>query len=161
MRREQRTLIGTVAVAVLAAASVLPRATTAQSTKRDTSRTIIVDSVRKTIGPLPPAAPQIWSLAAGELARTVDAEARVTMFELAMDRPYAALSRLERVSAIVRQDSMGIGEPERAALHFLLSQTYYRLGMLSAFRREADGLVGGSTRYASVLRPQLLLDQGR
>jgi len=160
MRRAKPTLIGTIAVATLAAAST-PRTTTAQSTKRDTSRTIIVDSVRKTIGPLPPAAPQTRSLAAGELTRTVDAEVRVAMFELAMDRRYPALSRLERVSAIVRQDSMGIGEPERAALHFLLSQTYYRLGMLSAFRREADGLVGGSTRYAPVLRPQLLVEAYR
>jgi TolA-binding protein len=152
MRAVTRPLIGTLAVLALAAASV-PRATRAQSTKRDTSRTIIVDSVRKTVATLPPAS--------AELARTVDAEARVAMFELAMDRPYQALSRLERVSAIVRQDSLGIGEPERAALHFLLSQTYYRLGMLSAFRREADGLVGGSTRYASVLRPQMLVEAYR
>jgi len=152
MRAVTRPLIGTLAVLALAAASV-PRATRAQSTKRDTSRTVIVDSVRKTVAPLPPAS--------AELARTVDAEARVAMFELAMDRPYQALSRLERVSAIVRQDSLGIGEPERAALHFLLSQTYYRLGMLSAFRREADGLVGGSTRYASVLRPQMLVEAYR
>jgi len=160
MRRVERTFIGTLGVAAIAAAS-MPRAATAQSTKRDTSRTIIVDSVRKTVGPLPATAPQPRNLAAGELARTVDAEARVAMFELAMDRPYPALSRLERVSAIVGQDSMGLPESERAALHFLLSQTYYRLGMLSAFRREADGLVGGSTRYAPVLRPQLLVEAYR
>ena len=160
MRRVQRTLTGALTIGAIAAAS-MPRATTAQSTKRDTSRTIIVDSVRKTVGPLPPAAPQARSLAAGELARTVDAEARVAMFELAMDRPYPALSRLERVSAIVGQDSTGLPESERAALHFLLSQTYYRLGMLSAFRREADGLVGGGTRYATVLRPQLLVEAYR
>ena len=160
MRRVQRTLTGALTIGAIAAAS-MPRATTAQSTKRDTSRTIIVDSVRKTVGPLPPAAPQARSLAAGELARTVDAEARVAMFELAMDRPYPALSRLERVSSIVRQDSTGLGELERAALHFLLSQTYYRLGMMSAFRREADGLAGASTRYASVLRPQLLVEAYR
>ena len=160
MRRVERTFIGTLGVAAIAAAS-MPRAATAQSTKRDTSRTIIVDSVRKTVGPLPATAPQPRNLAAGELARTVDAEARVAMFELAMDRPYPALSRLERVSAIVGQDSMGLAEPERAALHFLLSQTYYRLGVLSAFRREAEGLVGGGTRYASVLRPQLLVEAYR
>jgi TolA-binding protein len=152
MRSVAHPLIRTLAVAALAAASA-PRATPAQSTKRDTSRTIIADSVQKTVGPLPPAAT--------ELSRTVDAEVRVAMFELAMDRPYPALSRLERVSAIVRQDSLGIGEPERAALHFLLSQTYYRLGMLSGFRREADGLASGSTRYAPVLRPQLLVEAYR
>jgi hypothetical protein len=127
-----RILIGLLPVAALAAAS-MPRGAAAQSTKPTS----------------------------GELTRTVDAEVRVAMFELAMDRPYPALSRLERVSSIVRQDSTGLGEPERAALHFLLSQTYYRLGMMSAFRREADGLAGASTRYASVLRPQLLVEAYR
>jgi len=160
MRRVPRTIIPPLAVAALVAGSV-PREATAQSTKRDTSRTIIIDSVSKT-GSLPPsAASQTRSLAAGELTRTVDAEVRVAMFELAMDRPYPALSRLERISAIARQDSIGIGEPERAALHFLLSQTYYRLGMLSSFRREAEGLASASTRYASVLRPQLLVEAYR
>ena len=158
MRRMPRTLIRTLAVATLVAAPV-PREAMSQSTKRDTSRTIIIDSVQKTVGPPPAGASQ--ALASGELTRTVDAEVRVAMFELAMDRPYPAMSRLERVSAIVRQDSTGLAEPERAALHFLLSQTYYRLGMLSAFRREADGLAGASTRYASVLRPQLLLEAYR
>ena len=132
MRSMLRILIGLLPVAALAAASV-PRGAAAQSTKPTS----------------------------GELTRTVDAEVRVAMFELAMDRPYPALSRLERVSSIVRQDSTGLGEPERAALHFLLSQTYYRLGMMSAFRREADGLAGASTRYASVLRPQLLVEAYR
>ena len=132
MRSMLRILIGLLPVAALAAASV-PRGAAAQSTKPTS----------------------------GELTRTVDAEVRVAMFELAMDRPYPALSRLERVSSIVRQDSTGLGEPEHAALHFLLSQTYYRLGMMSAFRREADGLAGASTRYASVLRPQLLVEAYR
>ena len=132
MRSMLRILIGLLPVAALAAASV-PRGAAAQSTKPTS----------------------------GELTRTVDAEVRVAMFELAMDRPYPALSRLERVSSIVRQDSTGLGEPGRAALHFLLSQTYYRLGMMSAFRREADGLAGASTRYASVLRPQLLVEAYR
>ena len=132
MRSMLRILIGLLPVAALAAASV-PRGAAAQSTKPTS----------------------------GELTRTVDAEVRVAMFELAMDRPYPALSRLERVSSIVRQDSTGLGELERAALHFLLSQTYYRLGMMSAFRREADGLAGASTRYASVLRPQLLVEAYR
>ena len=132
MRSMLRILIGLLPVAALASASV-PRGAAAQSTKPTS----------------------------GELTRTVDAEVRVAMFELAMDRPYPALSRLERVSSIVRQDSTGLGELERAALHFLLSQTYYRLGMMSAFRREADGLAGASTRYASVLRPQLLVEAYR
>ena len=78
-----------------------------------------------------------------------------------MDR---AVSRAEPARARVGDCQAGLdglAEPERAALHFLLSQTYYRLGMLSAFRREAEGLAGGSTRYASVLRPQLLVEAYR
>jgi len=154
------TFIGPVAVAFLAT-TLSPRVTAAQSTRRDTARTVIVDSVRKTFGTPLPTASQARITAPGELPRTVDAEVRVAMFELALDEPYAALSRLERLSAIVKQDSTGIGEPERAALHFLLSQTYYRLGMLASFRREAQGLAAGSTRYASVFRPQLLVEAYR
>jgi len=160
MRAALGTFIGPVAVAFLAAAPS-PRVAAAQSTRRDTARAIIVDSVRKTFGTPLPAASQARITAPGELPRTVDAEVRVAMFELALDEPYAALSRLERLSAIVKQDSTGIGEPERAALHFLLSQAYYRLGMLASFRREAQGLAAGSTRYAPVLRPQLLIEAYR
>jgi len=132
----------------------------AQVTTRDTARTIIIDSVRKTYGvPLPPKAS---AALAPDLTRTVDAEVRVAMFELASGDEFAALSRLERVSALLGQDSSGVGMPERAALHFLLSQSYYRLGMLTAFRREAEAAVAaGQTRYASVLRPQLLVEAYR
>ena len=160
MRPALRTLIGPLAVAVLAAAHS-PGVAAAQSTRRDTSRTIIVDSVRKTFGVPVATTSQTRSMAPGDLPRTVDVEVRAAMFELALDEPYAALSRLERLSAIVKQDSTGVGEPERAALHFLLSQTYYRLGMLAPFRREAQGLAAGSSRYASVLRPQLLVEAYR
>jgi outer membrane protein assembly factor BamD (BamD/ComL family) len=158
MRAVSGTLVGPLALAVLATAYV-PRATAAQSTRRDTARTIIIDSVRKT-GSIALAS-QTPRTSSPELSRTVDAEVRVAMFELTLDEPYRALSRLDRVSAVVSQDSTGIGEAERAALHFLLSQTYYRVGMLAAFRREAEGLAAGSTRYASVLRAQLLVEAYR
>src|SRR4030095_7262296 len=49
------TFIGPVSAAFLAT-TLTPRVTAAQSTRRDTARTVIVDSVRKTFGtPLPTA----------------------------------------------------------------------------------------------------------
>jgi tetratricopeptide (TPR) repeat protein len=96
------------------------------------------------------------------LTRTIDAEARVAMFELSSGETLAALSRLERASALVGQDSSSIGHPERVALHFLLAETYYRLGMLAAFRPEAEAAIaGGRSRYASVLQPQMLVEAYR
>ncbi|HUQ82373.1 MAG TPA: hypothetical protein VM076_14570 [Gemmatimonadaceae bacterium] len=97
-----------------------------------------------------------------DVARTVDAEVRVALFELAAGDELPALSRLERVAALVGKDSSGSGASERAALHFLLAQSYYRLGMLAPFRREAEASLGaGASRYASVLRPQLLVEAYR
>ena len=97
-----------------------------------------------------------------DVARTVDAELRVATLELVTGRELAALSRLERVATLVRQDSAGTTGPERAALHFLLAQTYYRAGMLEPFRREAEAsLAAEPTRYAPILRPQLVIDAYR
>jgi tetratricopeptide (TPR) repeat protein len=97
-----------------------------------------------------------------DLTRTVDAEARVAMFQLATGDSFGALSRLERINALSAQDSARVGAPERAALHFLLAQSYYRLGMLAPFRREAEAaLAAGPTRYAAVLRPQLMVEAYR
>jgi tetratricopeptide (TPR) repeat protein len=147
--------VAAVALALTAARSP------AQST-RDSSRTIIVDSVRKTYG-----VPMSQLTAAGrgagdDLTRTVDAEARVAMFELTSGETLAALGRLERVRSLIGQDSSAVGQPERAALHFLLAETYYRLGMLAAFRPEAEAaMAGGRTRYASVLQPQMLVEAYR
>jgi hypothetical protein len=141
-------------------APVVAHRSSAQSTRRDTSRTIIIDSVRKVYGVTLPS--RASASVASDLTRTVDAEVRVAMFELTSGDEFAALSRLERVSALVAQDSSGAGLPERSALHFLLSQTYYRLGMLAPFRREAEAsLASGQTRYADVLRPQLLVEAYR
>lgn len=99
---------------------------------------------------------------ATDASRTVDAEVRVAMFELSSGETFAALSRLERLSALVAQDSSSVGRSETAALRFLLAQSYYRLGMLAPFRREAEAvLAAGDSRYASVLRPQLLVEAYR
>jgi len=97
-----------------------------------------------------------------DLTRTVDAEARVAMFQLAMGDSFGALSRLERLTTLVGQDSSRVGAPESTALHFLLAQSYYRLGMLGPFRREAEAsLAAGPSRYAEVLRPQLMVEAYR
>lgn len=126
--------------------------------RRDTSRTIIVDSVQKTYGTPASAARASGAALPPDLARTVDAEVRVALFELAAGRELPALSRLERTAALVAQDSSGTRTPEQAALHFLLAQSYYRLGMLDAFAREAEAaLAAGPSRYATVLRPQLVV----
>ncbi len=159
MRRALGAAVGLSAVVLGATAT--SRAVNAQSTRRDTARTIIVDSVQKTYGVLPPSRPSTTQAGAGDLTRTVDAEVRVAMFELASGESYPALSRLERISALVGQDSTGVGEAERAALHFLLAESYYRLGMLTQFRSEAEKVVSGQTRYAAVLRPQLLVEAYR
>ena len=97
-----------------------------------------------------------------DLARTVDAEVRVAMFELASGEE---LRGAEPPRAPLHARRAGLVErrgPERAALHFLLAQSYYRLGMLAPFRREAEAaLAAGQSRYASVLRPQLLVEAYR
>ena len=159
MRRVRFVCVQWLAAAPFVSALAGPAAI-AQSSTRDTARTIIVDSVRKTYGVAVPS--RTADAAAADLTRTVDAEVRVAMFELASGDEVAALSRLERVSALAARDSTSVGLPERAALHFLLSQSYYRLGILTGFRREAEAaLAAGQTRYASVLRPQLLVEAYR
>ena len=131
----------------------------AQVRRADSSRTVIIDSVQKTYGVDGAARPRALAM---DLARTVDAEVRVAMFELAAGEELPALSRLERIAAIVARDSSGSAAPERAALHFLLAQSYYRMGMLAPFRREAEAsLSAGATRYATVLRPQLVVEAYR
>ena len=97
-----------------------------------------------------------------DLARTLDAEVRVALFELVEGRDLSALSRLEQLVALLERDSSTAAAPERAALQFLLAQSYYRLGMLNAFRRSAEAVLSADgTRYAAVLRPQLLLEAYR
>jgi outer membrane protein assembly factor BamD (BamD/ComL family) len=97
-----------------------------------------------------------------DLTRTIDAEVRVATFEMAAGNQLPALSRLERLAARLAHDSSAAAGPERAGLHFLLAQSYYRLGMLTVFRREAEAsLAADPTRYAAVLRPQLVVEAYR
>jgi len=159
--------MGGVAVRCLTAitlASALASASAgAQTRTRDTTRTVIIDSVRKTYLD-EPAGGRAAATAPGaqDLTRTVDAEARVAMFELAAGDSLAALSRLERVATLVAKDSSGVAPSAHAALRFLLAESYYKLGLFDAFRREAEAALAlGETRYASVLRPQLLVEAYR
>ena len=100
--------------------------------------------------------------ASSNLARTIDAEVRVATFEMVSGSALAALSRLERLADLVGKDSSGAGAAEKAGLHYLLAQSYYRLGMLGQFRREAEAaLATGQARYAPVLRPQLVVEAYR
>lgn len=99
-------------------------------------------------------------------ARGVDAEIRSALFELMEDRYIPALSRLQWLAAspvALTEASAGGVLRGREDLLFLLSQTYYRLGMDSAFRAAATTLTGGTggARYARLLQSQLLLDAYR
>jgi len=150
------------AVLGASAAHLTAPVVSAQSTRRDTARTVIIDSVTKTYGDPQAGVPRTTMSGAPDLARTIDAEVRVAMFELASGEELPALARLERLSALVRQDSSGAAGPERAALHFLLAQSYYRLGMMAPFRREAEAsLAAAPARYATLLRPQLVIEAYR
>lgn len=111
-------------------------------------------------------------------ARGVDAELRVALFDLASNRPLAALSRLEWLrssgAASVLDSSRGAGTAPRLAdggdsrrtradLLFLLAESYNRLGMDSSFRLAASALATapGSARYASIVGSQLMLEAYR
>lgn len=99
-------------------------------------------------------------------ARGVDAEIRVALYELMDDRYIPALSRLQWLSTspVALTDASANGALRgREDLAFLLSQSYYRLGMDSAFRATATPLVGASSsaRFGRLLRSQLLLDAYR
>jgi tetratricopeptide (TPR) repeat protein len=108
------------------------------------------------------AASSAQSAARHDLARTIDAEVRVATLEMVSGSSLAALSRLERLSDLVGRDSAGAASAEKAGLHFLLAESYYRLGMLGQFRREAEAaLATQQPRYASVLRPQLVVEAYR
>lgn len=92
---------------------------------------------------------------AADQARGVDAELRAALFELASDRPLAALARLDwlRTSA----------DSTRSDLVFLIAEAYYRLGMAAPFRSEAARLaaVPGGIKYQSTINAQLMLEAFR
>jgi hypothetical protein len=110
--------------------------------------------------------------------RGVDAELRIALFDLAANRPLAALDRLEwlRSSSLAmeldsaRASSAGVAaegaagrRSSRADLLFLLAESYNRLGMASSFREVAGALAQtpGAQRYAPVVGSQLMLDAYR
>ena len=99
-------------------------------------------------------------------ARGVDAEIRVALYDLLDDRYIPALGRLQWLStsstAMSGAATSG-GMRGRDDMLFLLSQTYYRLGMDSAFRNTANALTTGAAndRFGRLLRTQMLLDAYR
>ena len=104
-----------------------------------------------------PAAPQ------PDQAAAVDAEVRVALFDLIADRPLAAMSRLRVLhTGTETQVEGGAASYGQREVQFLLAQSYARLGMTSAFRGTAHTLLeSGDSRYAPILRIQLLLDAYR
>jgi uncharacterized protein YciI len=114
---------------------------------------------------------------AADEARGLDAEIRAALFELATDRPLAALVRLAGASAGAELGARAVGveakAPEQNALAGLLrshadllfvrAECEYRLGSSSAFRRTAEELLALSdgARYAGLIGTQLMLDAYR
>lgn len=100
-------------------------------------------------------------------ARGVDAELRAALFDIATDRPLAALNRLEFLGgspiALTGDTAARSAANRRQDLMFLLAQTYYRLGVGERFRSAAEGLLSGAPagRYAGLLRMQLMLEAYR
>jgi len=125
------------------------RRVAAQRTAGDTAARAAADSaVRADTGaPVLSAAP--------DQPRGIDAEVRTALFELASDRPLAALARLDwlRTSA----------DSTRPDLVFLTAEAYYRLGMGAQFRAEAArlGAIPGGIKYQSAVTAQLMLDAFR
>lgn len=110
---------------------------------------------RDTVAALAPAPDQ---------GRGIEAELRTALFELASDRPLAALDRLRWLDS-ARDVFAGAADSARARadLRFLLAESYYRLGMGPQFRVTANALtaVPDGARYASLLNAQLMLDAYR
>ena len=99
-------------------------------------------------------------------ARGVDAEIRASLYELLGDHPVPALSRLQWLSSapVALNAAAAPGALRgRGDLLFLLAETYYRLGMDSAFRTTAQDLTASpaGSRYVPVLSTQLLLEAYR
>jgi len=110
--------------------------------------------------------------------RGADAELRIALFDLASNRPLAALNRLEWLrssdlaieldsarggSAAAADGAAGGRRSSRADLLFLLAESYNRLGMVGSFREVAGALAQtpGAERYAPVVGSQLMLDAYR
>ncbi len=102
---------------------------------------------------------------APDQARGVDAEVRAALFDLVSDRPLTALSRLEWLALSptpVGQDPTA-DRHTREDLLFLLAESYFRLGLSSAFQTVAQQLLilAPTGRYVAVVQMQLMLDAYR
>jgi len=99
-------------------------------------------------------------------ARGVDAEIRLSVFDLLGDRTLPALSRLQFLSqspvALSGASASGVLKG-REDMMFLLAQSYYRFGMDSAFRQTAQSVLASApaSRFAPTLKGQLLLEAYR
>ena len=107
-------------------------------------------------------APQMVVQPAPDQARGMDAELRMALFDVTMDRPLSALDRLEwlRSSPLAGSGAVAPGMRAQEDLLFLLAESYYRLGMRDAFRKTAASLdsAAPSGRYAGVIAAQRMLD---
>jgi hypothetical protein len=123
----------------------------------------------------PAAVPAPLVQPAPDQARGVDAELRMSLFDLVQDRPLTAHSRLVWLQqTLPSAPRKGAAPPRGAAphspgamsahsredLYFLLAESYYRLGLSDAFRASAQQLLAlaPAGRYASLVQLQLVLD---
>jgi TolA-binding protein len=99
---------------------------------------------------------------APDQARGLDAELRMALFDITMDHPLSALDRLEwlRSSAVSGSGAIVTGMRAQEDLLFLLTESYYRLGMRESFRKAATSLDSAAPggRYAGVIAAQRMLD---
>lgn len=157
---KRRVLATALALAALTLAASPPLA----AQQPGGSRSRVVSGVRVALAP--PESSQ---------TRGVDTELRIALFDLAADRPLAALARLEwlRSSDLAMEldparggsaaGSAGAQSPSRADLLFLLAESYNRLGMTSSFSEVAGALAQtpGAERYSPLVTSQLMLDAYR
>ena len=153
-------------VALLAGAAPLAAQVTPAPTRPDSARPAAMAPAGDSTAATTTAKRDTAVVPVADQARGVDAEIRVALYELMDDRYIPALSRLQWLSAspVALTDASANGALRgREDLAFLLSQSYYRLGMDSAFRATATPLVASSSsaRFGRLLRSQLLLDAYR
>jgi TolA-binding protein len=99
-------------------------------------------------------------------ARALEAEVRVALNDLLANRTVSALQRLQWLATLPPAPAASGSSAEslrgRGDVLFLLAEAQYRLGMDSAFRANAQAVLGsGPARYAQLLRSQLLLSAYR
>ena len=153
-------------LAFLAGAAPLAAQVTPAPARPDSARPAVVAPAGDSTAAATTAKRDTAVVPAADQARGVDAEIRVALYELMDDRYIPALSRLQWLSTspVALTDASASGALRgREDLAFLLSQSYYRLGMDSAFRATATPLLtsSSSARFARLLRSQLLLDAYR